>query len=103
MLHTPHLPPCLVSSTPFCNLHPALSRCNARATQGKHRSYTYHECLLLLVGLEATVTKLGSGVDELDVDLLKSVPLGVGDQALQNNKKWINILNTYIPICIAYS
>ena len=41
-----------------------------------------HEGHLVLRGLEATVAELGAGVDELEVDLLKSPLLGVGEQRL---------------------
>ena len=34
------------------------------------------------MGLESSVTELGGGVDELEVDLLQSSLLGVGQQTL---------------------
>mmetsp|Transcript_11509 Transcript_11509/g.20409 ORF Transcript_11509/g.20409 Transcript_11509/m.20409 type:complete len:340 (-) Transcript_11509:325-1344(-) len=36
---------------------------------------------LLLAGLEATVTELGGGIDELELDLLQGIAAGLGDQA----------------------
>ena len=41
-----------------------------------------HEGGLLGVGLESSVTELGGGVDELEVDDLQSPLLGVGQQGL---------------------
>jgi len=41
-----------------------------------------HELVLLLGGLELTVTELGTGVDELDVDLLGERLVGLGPQGL---------------------
>lgn len=41
-----------------------------------------HEGALLGGGLEATVTELAGGVDELEVDLLQAGTAGVGDQGL---------------------
>ena len=41
-----------------------------------------HEGGLVLGGLEPSVSKLGAGVDELEVDLLQSPLLGVGEQRL---------------------
>jgi len=41
-----------------------------------------HELLALLAGLEATVAELGGGVDELELDVLQSRALGVGQQGL---------------------
>jgi len=41
-----------------------------------------HEALLLLGSLEATVTELGRGVDELEGDLLEGGGLGVGEEGL---------------------
>ena len=42
-----------------------------------------HEGHFVLLGLEATVTHLGAGVDELELDLFKSLPLGVHQQGLK--------------------
>ena len=41
-----------------------------------------HEGGLVLGGLEPSVAELGAGVDELEVDLLKSPFLGVGEERL---------------------
>ena len=41
-----------------------------------------HEGSLVLGGLEPSVAELGAGVDELEVDLLKSPLLGVGEERL---------------------
>merc|ERR1719512_11076 len=41
-----------------------------------------HESSLVLGGLEPSVAELGAGVDELEVDLLKSPLLGVGEERL---------------------
>lgn len=41
-----------------------------------------HEGHLVLRRLEAAVTELGAGVDELQLDLLQSLPLGVDQQGL---------------------
>ena len=46
-----------------------------------------HESGLLGVGLEPSVTKLGGGVDELEVDLLQSSLLGVGQQRLTEGQQ----------------
>ena len=42
-----------------------------------------HEGHFVLLGLEATVTHLGTGVDELELDILKSLPLGVNQKGLK--------------------
>ena len=42
---------------------------------------------LLGVGLESSVTELGGGVDELEVDLLQSPLLGVGQQRLAQSQQ----------------
>lgn len=44
---------------------------------------SYHEGLLLLDGLEASVTKLGGGVDEFEVDLLLGATAGLNQQRLE--------------------
>lgn len=41
-----------------------------------------HESLLLGSSLETTVTELGRGIDELELNLLESGTLGVGDEGL---------------------
>jgi hypothetical protein len=41
-----------------------------------------HESHLVLVGLEAAVTELAAGVDELEIDLLQGSLLGVNKQRL---------------------
>ena len=67
-----------------------------------------HEGVLVLRSLEATVTKLGAGVDELQLDILKSATLGVNEQRLkktnikanktsvseQGSKSWQKQVNT---------
>jgi len=45
-----------------------------------------HESLLLGMGLEATMSKLGGGVDQLQVDLLQGNTLGVDEQRLAESK-----------------
>ena len=52
---------------------------SARRLLGLDRS---HELLLLLGSLETTVTELGGGVDELEVDLLDSLAGGLGAEGL---------------------
>ena len=42
-----------------------------------------HKGHFVLLGLEATVTHLGAGVDELELDLFKSLPLSVHQQGLK--------------------
>lgn len=46
---------------------------------------TDHEGLLLLQRLETAVTKLGRGVDELEVDLLQSTAVGLHQQRLEED------------------
>ena len=41
-----------------------------------------HELLLLLLGLETTVTELGGSIDELGGDLLQLPPLGRAEEGL---------------------
>ena len=49
-----------------------------------------HEVTFLLVGLEATMAELAACVDELEVDFLQGLPLGVNQQRLKRlNKIWI--------------
>jgi len=45
-----------------------------------------HESPLLFVGLEATVSELGRGVDPFEVGLLQSLPLHVGDERLSQGQ-----------------
>ena len=45
-----------------------------------------HEGGLVLGGLEPSVAELGAGVDELEVDLLKSPLLGVGEEGFPQGK-----------------
>jgi hypothetical protein len=45
-----------------------------------------HERVLVLGGLEATVTELGAGVDELQLDVLQSLTLGVDQQRLSEGE-----------------
>jgi len=44
-----------------------------------------HEGVLVRGCLEATVTKLGAGVDELQLDVFKSLSLGVNQERLKWN------------------
>jgi len=44
-----------------------------------------HEGILLFVGLEATVSKLAGSVNELEVDLLQSLSLGLNQQRLSES------------------
>jgi len=43
-----------------------------------------HEVLLFLVGLEATVAELGSGIDQSQADLFSGDSLGLGDERFAN-------------------
>ena len=52
---------------------------------------SYHEHLLLLQCLEATMTKLGSGVDKLEVNLLQSTTAGLHQQRLQTRIQRLDI------------
>ena len=61
-------------TTPFCRVLVALLL--AVLLEGAH------EGSLVLGGLEPSVAELGAGVDELEVDLLKSPLLGVGEERL---------------------
>jgi len=45
-----------------------------------------HKGHLVLFGLEATMTHFGTGVDELDLDFLKSLPLGVDEERLSQSE-----------------
>lgn len=45
-----------------------------------------HEGLLLLAGLETSVSELGGGVDELEVDLLEGLAVGAGVHALAESQ-----------------
>merc|ERR1719342_1435552 len=45
-----------------------------------------HESSLLGVGLESSVAELGGGVDELEVDVLQSSLLGVGQERLSQGQ-----------------
>jgi len=49
-----------------------------------------HEGVLVLWGLEATVTELGAGVDELQLDVFQSLTLGVDQQRLEKLKQFLN-------------
>ena len=46
-----------------------------------------HEGVLVLRGLEATVAELGAGVDELQLDVLQGLTLGVDQERLEDKKK----------------
>ena len=65
-------------TTPFCRVLVALLL--AVLLEGAH------EGSLVLGGLEPSVAELGAGVDELEVDLLKSPLLGVGEKRLPQGK-----------------
>ena len=45
-----------------------------------------HEGVLVLRGLEATVAELGAGVDELQLDVLQGLTLGVDQERLEDKK-----------------
>jgi hypothetical protein len=48
--------------------------------------------VLLLGGLEATMTKLGAGVDELQLDVLQGAAFGVDEKRLkttQDHEKFV--------------
>lgn len=47
------------------------------------RTKSYHERLLFLHSLEAAVTELGGGVDELEVDLLQGTTAALHQQRLE--------------------
>ena len=49
------------------------------------RNNTYHEGILFGVSLESTMTKLRGSINKLEVNLLKSGPLGLGEQGLKKN------------------
>ena len=53
-----------------------------------------HEGGLVLGGLEPSVAELGAGVDELEVDLLKSSLLGVGEERLAQSEDSLLGANT---------
>lgn len=61
-------------------------------------SRSYHEGLLLLHSLEASVTELGSGVDELEVDLLQGAAAGLHQQRLPKHTN-VSLENSNI-ICL---
>lgn len=61
-------------------------RCDRDITDGS-RTVSYHERLLLLHGLEAAVTELGGGVDELEVDLLQSTTARLHQQRLRGSER----------------
>ena len=48
---------------------------------------TYNKCLLLLGSLEATMTKLGSGVNELEFDSLSGLARCVHEQRLGEEER----------------
>lgn len=45
-------------------------------------SFTHHEAFLLLDGLETSMTELGGGVDEFELDLLLSTAAGLDQKRL---------------------
>ena len=47
-----------------------------------------HELALVRLGLEATVAHLGRSVDELQLDVLQSGPLGVDQERLKQMRKF---------------
>lgn len=78
-----------------------LSRGGARRRTGSLRLFLAdaillelsHEGGLVRGGLETTVSKLGTGIDELQVDLLQSRPLGVHQQRLKHIQTLCNIVH----------
>ena len=55
-----------------------------------------HEGHLVLGGLETSMTELGAGIDELQLDLLQRLPLRVGQKRLKRKKislKYIKFTN----------
>lgn len=60
-----------------------------RCSKHLELSQAYHEGLLLLDGLEASVTELGGSVDELEVDLLLSATVGLDQQRLETQTRLI--------------
>lgn len=63
-------------------------QCTRRTNKEKniYIKTSHHEGLLLLHSLEAAVTELGGGVDELQVDLLQSATVCLDEQRLQKRK-----------------
>lgn len=59
-------------------------------------SHTHHECPLLLGSLEAAVTKLGSGVDEFELDGLLGLARRVHEQRLWGVKTQKIVLTLYV-------
>lgn len=55
--------------------------------QHKAEAGAHHESLLFLGCLEATMSELGSGVDELEVDLLQSTTVGLHKQRLHKKRE----------------
>lgn len=51
------------------------------------RTKSYHENLLFLHGLEATMTELGGGVDKLEVDLLLGTTACLHQQRLREREQ----------------
>ena len=51
-----------------------------------------HKGHLVLFGLEATMTHFGTGVDELELDFLKSLPLGVNEERLKMKSNILKIV-----------
>jgi len=45
-----------------------------------------HEFVLFIVSLESTVTKLGRGIDEFELNLLEGVSAGLGQKALSDGE-----------------
>lgn len=60
------------------------------------RLKSYHERLLLLHCLEAAVTELGGGVDELEVDLLQGTTAGLHQERLENKTGNVSVLKRFI-------
>ena len=48
--------------------------------EGSHKGH------FVLFGLEATMTHLGTGVDELELDLFESLPLGVDEERFSQSE-----------------
>ena len=51
------------------------------------------------MGLEAAVTELGCGVDELEGDLLQGLTLGVHQHGLQANDGWSAFNRSKFTLC----
>ena len=66
----------------YCNAHQTQNKCLISVITLE----SAHECLLLVGSLEATVTELGAGVDELELDGLFTLAADVWDAWLAESK-----------------